>query len=279
MTAIPKIKYKSIEGEKAMRGLKHMLLQEQKYLENIVEKAKEGLATAPDGHLRISKDKNKIRYYHCTEDNSGIYIPKSDKYLPQELAQKTYNLSVVKKAESRLKQIKKIMRDYSDDEIEELFTSLHAGRQALITPVEPTWKQLVDEWNVEKYQGKEFQEGLPLILTERGERVRSKSEKIMADYFFRNKIEYKYECPLYLKGYGTVYPDFTFLSQKTGGEIYWEHDGRMDDPIYARNAVKKIEAYENNNIFPGEKLILTFETESTILNTKTIEKLVNKYLV
>lgn len=53
----------------------------------------------------------------------------------------------------------------------------------------------------------------------------------------------------------------------------------MDDPIYARNAVKKIEAYENNNIFPGEKLILTFETESTILNTKTIEKLVNKYLV
>ena len=262
-----------------MRGLKHMLLQEQKYLENIVEKAKEGLATAPDGHLRISKDKNKIRYYHCTEDNSGIYIPKSDKYLPQELAQKTYNLSVVKKAESRLKQIKKIMRDYSDDEIEELFTSLHAGRQALITPVEPTWKQLVDEWNVEKYQGKEFQEGLPLILTERGERVRSKSEKIMADYFFRKKIEYKYECPLYLKGYGTVYPDFTFLSQKTGGEIYWEHDGRMDDPIYARNAVKKIEAYENNNIFPGEKLILTFETESTILNTKTIEKLVNKYLV
>ncbi|MDY5985807.1 MAG: hypothetical protein SPJ81_02435 [Lachnoclostridium sp.] len=279
MTAIPKIKYKSIEGEKAMRGLKHMLLQEQKYLENIVEKAKEGLATAPDGHLRISKDKNKIRYYHCTEDNSGIYIPKSDKYLPQELAQKSYNLSVVKKAESRLKQIKKIMRDYSDDEIEELFTSMHADRQALITPVEPTWKQLVDEWNVEKYQGKEFQEGLPLILTERGERVRSKSEKIMADYFFRNKIEYKYECPLYLKGYGTVYPDFTFLSQKTGGEIYWEHDGRMDDPIYARNAVKKIEAYENNNIFPGEKLILTFETESTILNTKTIEKLVNKYLV
>ena len=36
-----------------MQGLKQMLLQEQKYLENIVNKAKEGLSTAPDGHLRI----------------------------------------------------------------------------------------------------------------------------------------------------------------------------------------------------------------------------------
>lgn len=100
----------------------------------------------------------------------------------------------------------------------------------------------------------------------------------MADYFFRNNIEYKYERPLLLKGYGTVYPDFTFLSRRTGEEIYWEHDGKMDDPTYARNAVKKIEAYENNNIFPGERLILTFETEYTILSTKTIEKLVEKYL-
>ena len=133
-------------------------------------------------------------------------------------------------------------------------------------------------WAAEVYQGKEFQDNVPLIFTERGERVRSKSEKIMADYFFRNNIEYKYERPLLLKGYGTVYPDFTFLSRRTGEEIYWEHDGKMDDPTYARNAVKKIEAYENNNIFPGERLILTFETEYTILSTKTIEKLVEKYL-
>ena len=38
-----------------------------------VNKAKTGLSATPDGHLRISKDKNKIRYYHCTEDNGEIY--------------------------------------------------------------------------------------------------------------------------------------------------------------------------------------------------------------
>ena len=59
---------------------------------------------------------------------------------------------------------------------------------------------------------------------------------------------------------GTVYPDFTFLSKKTGEEIYWEHNGMVDNPVYARNMVRKIECYENNGIFPGERLILTYET-------------------
>ena len=52
----------------------------------------------------------------------------------------------------------------------------------------------------------------------------------------------------------------------------------MDDPIYAQNAVRKIHAYEENNIFPGERLILTFETEQVVLDTRIIEKLVHKYL-
>lgn len=133
-------------------------------------------------------------------------------------------------------------------------------------------------WKTKEYIGKDFPDGMPVIRTEKGERVRSKSEKIMADYFYRNGIEYKYECPIYLKGIGVVYPDFTFLSQKTGEEIYWEHHGRMDDPAYARNAVRKINAYENNNIYPGERLIITYETSQMILNTDKIEKLVEKYL-
>ena len=51
-------------------------------------------------------------------------------------------------------------------------------------------------------------------------------------------------------------------------EVVWEHDGRMVDPVYAQSAVRKIHAYEKNGIFPGERLILTFETEKTILDMK-----------
>ncbi len=140
------------------------------------------------------------------------------------------------------------------------------------------WEQQVEQWMSKTYTGKEFKNDTPVILTERGERVRSKSEKILADYFYHRGIQYKYEHPLYLKGYGTVYPDFTFLSKRTRKEIYWEHDGKMDDPAYAQNAVRKIQAYEDNDIYPGERLILTFETTKTVLDTRLIEKMICRYL-
>lgn len=172
---------------------------------------------------------------------------------------------MAKLAGKRLAQIRRITKDYEEDEIEKLFSDEHTERKKLISPIVSTWEQRIEKWGSEDYIGKEFQEGTPVILTEKGERVRSKSEKILADYFYRNKIAYKYECPLHLKGYGIVYPDFTFLSRKTKQEIYWEHDGRMDDPGYAQNAVRKILAYEENGIYPGESLILTFETPVAML--------------
>ena len=221
-----------------------------------------------------------MQYYHCTEENKkGRYIPKSKEKLIRALAQKTYDENVLYLAEKRISQIKRIVKDYEDDEIANIYDKEHVERQKLIEAIELPWEQRLKKWSSVEYEGKGFQEGTPIIITEKGERVRSKSEKIMADYFFRNGIEYKYECPLFLNGIGTVYPDFTFLSHKTGEEIYWEHNGKMDDPLYAKNAVRKIQAYENSNIFPGERLILTYETEHMILNTGKIEQMVRKYIM
>lgn len=235
---------------------------------------------APEGRLRLSKSQNYLQYYHCTEKKKkGTYITKNNQELTSKLAQKSYDEKVLCLAEKRYSQITKLARDYEEDELEKIYVQEHIERQKLIKPVEATWEQKLDEWKRKEYKGKEFQEGTPIILTEKGERVRSKSEKIMADYFFRHGIEYKYECPLYLNGVGTVYPDFTFLSRKTGEEIYWEHNGKVDEANYARNMVRKIQVYENNNIFQGERLILTYETEQTILNTGKIEQLVKRYLM
>ena len=222
-----------------MQGLKKLLLKEQKKLEMICSKVENELKSVPEGNLRISKDKNKVRYYHCVEDNEGTYISKIDSELPK----------------------------------------LHTQRQLLVTPVEPIWEKELAKWYDSEYHGKEFYEGPAEIVTEKGERVRSKSEKILADYFYRNNILYQYEKPLYLKGYGTIYPDFTFLSKKTRKEIYREHEGMMDKPEYAKSAVKKIESYQRNGIHLGERLILTFETELTVLNSQIVEELVEKYLV
>ena len=52
----------------------------------------------------------------------------------------------------------------------------------------------------------------------------------------------------------------------------------MDKQEYARSAVQKIESYQKNHIYPGDRLILTFETEQSVLNTKELEGLVDQYL-
>ena len=96
-----------------MQGLRNMLLQEQKHLQEIADKARMGMSVEPEGHLRISRDKNKPRYYQCIDGNNEIYIPRSNKELPKLLAQRTYNRTVLKKVEARLKQIGKILQDYT----------------------------------------------------------------------------------------------------------------------------------------------------------------------
>lgn len=52
----------------------------------------------------------------------------------------------------------------------------------------------------------------------------------------------------------------------------------MDNPEYAIKAVKKLNSYQMTGIMPGERLILTFETEKDVLNMKIVNELVDKYL-
>lgn len=264
-----------------MTGLKEKLMKEQSWLENIFDQAEARLKQAPPGSVRLSKRKNGMQYYHCLPGGkkNGTYIPRANRELSQRLAQKSYDEKVVKLAGRRLSQLKRLLKDYEDDEIERIYEKETRARKKLIQPAVLSWEQMLKTWSEKEYKGKEFMEDAPLILTDRGERVRSKSEKILADLFGRMGIPYKYECPLYLKGLGVVYPDFTFLSRKNRQEIYWEHDGKMDDPVYVQNAVRKIHAYETNHIYPGERLILTFETDKISLDTQLAEKLASHYLL
>ena len=114
--------------------------------------------------------------------------------------------------------------------------------------------------------------------TDKGERVRSKSEILIANALNRNHIPYRYECPLYLAGYGTIHPDFTVLNVRLRKEMYWEHLGMMDEPEYIEDALNRISLYEKNHYFPGDRLILTHETLRHPLNSKNIENMIFQYL-
>lgn len=264
-----------------MKGMKKLLEKELERMRKIVQTTNERLEDSPEGSLRITKSNQVVQYYHHKDGdkNNGRYLSKvKEGELIQRLAQKSYDKKVLQLAEKRIKQMNYLAEEYQDDELEEIYQKMSAERRKYVTPVEPTWEQVFDKWDAQKYIGKSFSDGEHLIISEKGDRVRSKSEKIIADYFYWNNIPYKYEKPLYLKGYGTVYPDFTFLSPRTMQEIYWEHEGCMDDSVYVNNAIKKLKLYEENGIYMGERLILTFETKSQVISMSDVEKKVNRYL-
>jgi hypothetical protein len=266
-----------------MQGLKELLSLEKQRLKGIIKLVDGRLADAPDGTVRVTTSKDKVQFIQCVEDGREAgyklsYIKKDDMALAYRLAQKSYDQKVKKLVDRRLKQLDKLTEEYEDNEIEEIYNILHPVRKTLIKPVEMPWEQMLAEWKNTPYAGKEFSLGLPEIYTKKGERVRSKSEKILADTFYDMGIEYKYECPLQLKGFGVVYPDFTFLRKRDGREIYWEHDGRMDDPDYAEKAIRKINSYITNGIFPGDRLILSFESSGVVISDKIIKRIITKYL-
>ena len=93
------------ERKSELRGLKQLLLAERKRLEDIVKMTQSQLKTKPDGTLRLSKSKEYIQYYHCTDENKqGKYIAKENEELIKALAQKSYDENHLRREEKRRQQ-------------------------------------------------------------------------------------------------------------------------------------------------------------------------------
>ncbi len=227
----------------------------------------------------ISDSKMEDSGHSMIGSKSEIYLNKGKGKLINQLAQKDYDARLEQVLKKRIKQLQAILKDYKDNEIEMIEQKLHCERKKLIKPIVLSTTQYVAEWEAKEYCKKEFWEETPEIYTEKGERVRSKSEKIIADKFFIMGIPYRYEEPVFLKGMGTIHPDFKVLNVRTKQEFYWEHLGKMDDEEYAGEALFRIEIYEKNHILLGRDLIVTYETKDRPLNIRLVEEKIREFLL
>jgi ATP-dependent DNA helicase RecQ len=82
-----------------------------------------------------------------------------------------------------------------------------------------------------------------IYSTSKGDKVRSKSEVIIANLLFHHGIEYKYELPLEYEEWKQIKPDFTiFLSN--GRKIFWEHLGLLGIEEYDKTWLYKMNIYD-----------------------------------
>ena len=264
-----------------MNNLLKELQKEQQRLINLSCKLKEMQNMFPDGSLNISKSHGVYQFqrYYSLKEKKKQYISSKNTDLITSLAQKDYYQRVSSIVDAELALVDKLINVYQGKNEEKAYENLSAIRKKFVVPTTIPLDKYIKTWQDRVYQGKSFDEDAAEIITERGERVRSKSEKIIADKLYSMNIPYRYEMPLVLNGYGTVYPDFCILNKNTREEIYWEHFGIMDNADYCNKALKKIDLYIRNEIMPGEKLIVTFETSEKTLDTRVIQKIITGQLL
>ena len=259
-----------------MNQLTEVINERSEMLRKIIEEKKETLKHAPEGLLNITHTKARIQYYfkRNPKDKKRKYIKKNDQQLVQVLIQKDYDEKVLHAAQRELNVLEQLQESYPQHTYEAIYKNLSADRQSWVQPVELPTEEFVEQWQNATYSQKPFHPDLPEYYTDKGERVRSKSEILIANTLAKHNIPYKYECPLHLKGCSTIHPDFTVLNGRTREEYYFEHLGMMDDAGYLEEALQRIEMYERNGIFPGKKLILTYETSKHPINLKNVERLI-----
>lgn len=175
------------------------------------------------------------------------------------------------------------VNNYDADAVDRVYDSLIGARRNLVKPVRVSANEQLRRWNVETYEPYDkYPENLR-YETENGEVVRSKSEVIIANILHqqRKHLLYKYERPLEVMIAGkvqTIHPDFTILNLHTGNICYWEHAGRMDDARYANEFVQKMNTYIENEIIPGDNIVVTYETMNNPLNIHNVKLLVNQLI-
>jgi hypothetical protein len=222
------------------------------------------------GFFVYSKEKGKQEYL-CSADSEKI------KYLAHRYYDKRLRAAALREKKQIDRCIVYLEKEGAD--IDCVYDSLPDAIKKLVSPDELTDDGYAERWQKEKIYMPKRPVGTEYVSL-KGDRVRSKSEVIIADRLFHAGVPYKYEWPYSLDGgITTIHPDFVALNKRTREEILWEHCGKMDDSKYCAGMQQRLEDYSRYGYFPGKRLILTYESSVKPLNTEYVDKLIKEFLL
>lgn len=217
--------------------------------------------------------------YYIQEGGKRKYVKAKDIWYVRDIMQRDYDENVHRALIIQRNRIDRFLKLYDVSSIVKAYDELSDARKQLITPLISTNEQYIEEWR-RKYP--ECQNTFPeqgAYITARGEKVRSKSEKIIADLFDRYRIPYVYEPSLDMGNGHVLYPDFAVLNVPCRKTFFWEHFGLISDSTYAKKTLKKMNMYEECGFSVGRNVLFSLESEDSPLNTKLLERKIRSYLL
>ena len=236
----------------------------------------EKIKTMPEGRIKIKERNSKIYYYLSDNKSVDTYLGLNDIDLIKQLVQKDYIKKVLKESKTELSAIEKMLKLYPDTIAEDIYESLPEERKRYAKPINICDDDFAQKWMQTPYKRKPFKKDAPKFYTMKGERVRSKSEILVADRLRERSVPYRYECPL-LIGNEIIHPDFTILRMSDRKILYLEHCGKMDDEDYKEDMVERCNLYSEGGIILGDRLFYTFESEATPLDIRTLDRLIDTH--
>ena len=251
--------------------------------EKIIKDAEAKITKYPQGKLRTyvvhRKSGDSFQYCHREDNNKpfGRYLTKSEASLAKKLAQKEYCERILRAAKKEKKIIEGICENFSKDNLLQAYTEMREGKRILVEPYVLPDEEFARRWQAKEYEGGKFDDGDSAYYTKRGDRVRSKSEQIIADRLYDANIPYRYEFPLEYDFGRYIYTDFSVLNSRTRIMYRWEHFGRMDDEKYRKTFFWKQSVYMQKGYIPGVNYICTFEDNENPLDVRIVDKYIEKY--
>lgn len=237
-----------------------------------VKMLRKRLSVAPDGKLLIDCSNGRTQFYCRTGAGERTYLPKKNPAVLQLLVQKKYEEALLLISENNLNIWNDVISSLQKGlDPESAISEIPVTLQPYITAPFSSTADFVEQWmaNGKKQmirkagrggqQGEWHPENL-VYSTDNGERVRSKSEMMIANFLYAMQLPYQYEKPLHLNG-KTVFPDFTILDTTLRTEVYFEHFGLMDQEDYRTAALLKIVNYEKAGFVAGKDFLFSFESE------------------
>ena len=262
-----------------MKTILKMVREEAEANQKLTSSLEQLIRKSPDGRVEMTMANGRPKYY-LIKNGERKYLGRNKAALIRKLVEKSYYRQLLRETKKNQSVLERFLEEYDPEAQARVYERLHMIRKSQVVPLVMPFKEFAEKW-LEEHRSKEKANPNTYpkngeYVTNNGETVRSKSEKIIADLLQRMGLFYVYECPLEVRG-GFLYPDFTILDPCTRETWYLEHRGLMDKEEYVDDALEKERIYASVGIFPGLGLIISEESLNHPLRTRDVENMIKRY--
>ncbi len=234
----------------------------------------------------IKTFRGDLPYYYLKEAETGQrrYLGNEEKEEVKLIKEAHYCKAYVKAAEKDIDLLRKTLKGYQPLDYDSVNGMLPGAYQDaeihLRSGMRPDKR--VSDWLRRKNEIKstvveKYKDDLKHKSAD-GTLVRSKSEVIIADMLFMNKIPYVYEVPYFFDG-DILNLDFTILSPVDyETEIVIEHQGMMDKQAYRDKYMHTLLTCLGHGMVPNVDIYFTFDDLSGSFDSRQVWDIINNRL-